>query len=363
MGQDEREGEGCRDVGTRWGVGSVGRSSETENARRRVGVWGGDEGVSRGGSYGRAHEGVKRGLGRWQGVEGCGQVGGWGAHLVAWGGKRVVRRDGVEGIIRVCRRGVGDKGLRVRELNAANMYMGIDRIVYMVGVTYVGFATPFDALGVYVRLFLSPFPENIGNQWSHRIDVTRRMLWLGTEGGRKFCEPTVPFLWAGSSSRKFLPFFWLAPPMEPRIGFPEAPVVLGGAVVSFAVRRVFIYVPQALLHVLVTLRIVKLGPASTPVSLLCLARSQAKSKELGTKSRTRRSGQKETSSDSDYEEDLEDTYEDLSTPYKRPKPTPFTTRITRFKYYRRDKLLRKIKVYEGSKDLEDHLGIFSAATE
>ncbi|GJY84319.1 hypothetical protein Tco_0497695, partial [Tanacetum coccineum] len=91
--------------------------------------------------------------------------------------------------------------------------------------------------------------------------------------------------------------------------------------------------------------------------------SQAKAKEGGTKSRTRRSGHKETSSDSEYEEDSEDTYEDLSTPYKRPKPTPFTTRITRFKYYRRAKLLRKIKVYEGSKDLEDHLGIFSAATE
>ncbi|GJU43178.1 retrotransposon protein, putative, ty1-copia subclass [Tanacetum coccineum] len=64
---------------------------------------------------------------------------------------------------------------------------------------------------------------------------------------------------------------------------------------------------------------------------------------------------KGTSSDSDREEDSEDTCEDLSTPYKRPKPTPFTIIITRFKYHRRVKLLRNIKVYEGSKDLENHL--------
>ncbi|GJX14984.1 hypothetical protein Tco_0206742 [Tanacetum coccineum] len=68
-------------------------------------------------------------------------------------------------------------------------------------------------------------------------------------------------------------------------------------------------------------------------------------------------------SDSDYEEDSEDTCEDLSTPYKRPKPTPFTTRITRFKYHQRAKLPSYIKVYEGNKDPENHLGIFSAVVE
>ncbi|GJX03641.1 hypothetical protein Tco_0189557 [Tanacetum coccineum] len=57
------------------------------------------------------------------------------------------------------------------------------------------------------------------------------------------------------------------------------------------------------------------------------SRSKAKAKEGRTKSRTR-----------------------------RPMPTPFTTRITRFKYHRRAKLPRNIKVYEGSIDLEDHLG-------
>ncbi|GJR26639.1 hypothetical protein Tco_1102871 [Tanacetum coccineum] len=93
------------------------------------------------------------------------------------------------------------------------------------------------------------------------------------------------------------------------------------------------------------------------------SRSKAKAKKGRTKSRTRRSGHKETSSDSDYEEDLKETCEELSTPYKRPKPTPFTTKITRFKYHRRAKLPRNIKVYEGSKDSEDHLGIFSTAVE
>ncbi|GJY86340.1 hypothetical protein Tco_0500366 [Tanacetum coccineum] len=65
----------------------------------------------------------------------------------------------------------------------------------------------------------------------------------------------------------------------------------------------------------------------------------------------------------EQEQDLEDTCEDLRTPYKRPNPTSFTTRITRFKYHKRAKLPRNVKVYEGSKDLEDYLSIFSAAME
>ncbi|GJX68084.1 hypothetical protein Tco_0303811 [Tanacetum coccineum] len=52
----------------------------------------------------------------------------------------------------------------------------------------------------------------------------------------------------------------------------------------------------------------------------------------------------------------EDAYEDLNSPYKRPKPTPFTQRITCFKYHRRAKLPQNIRVYEGNKDPEDHLG-------
>nr|GEU87889.1 reverse transcriptase domain-containing protein [Tanacetum cinerariifolium] len=50
--------------------------------------------------------------------------------------------------------------------------------------------------------------------------------------------------------------------------------------------------------------------------------------------------------------------------HDQPKPTPFTTRITRLKYHRRAKIPRKnIKVYKGCKDSEDHLGIFSAVAE
>ncbi|GJS59332.1 reverse transcriptase domain-containing protein [Tanacetum coccineum] len=70
-----------------------------------------------------------------------------------------------------------------------------------------------------------------------------------------------------------------------------------------------------------------------------------------------------TTSQPRSEEDSKYSCEDLSTPYKRPKPTPFTTRITRFKYYRRAKILRNIKVHEWNKDPEDHLSIFSAAAE
>ncbi|GJQ97450.1 hypothetical protein Tco_0008589 [Tanacetum coccineum] len=93
------------------------------------------------------------------------------------------------------------------------------------------------------------------------------------------------------------------------------------------------------------------------------SKSKTKNREGRTKSRIRRSGNKGKRSDSVREEDSKDTCEHLSTPYKRPKPTHFTTRITRFKYHRRAKLSRNIKVSEGSKDLEDHLGIFSAAAE
>ncbi|GKE01908.1 reverse transcriptase domain-containing protein [Tanacetum coccineum] len=93
------------------------------------------------------------------------------------------------------------------------------------------------------------------------------------------------------------------------------------------------------------------------------SKSKAKTGEGRTKFRERKFEHKGISSDSDCGEYSKDTCEDLSTPYKRPKPTPFTTRITRLKYHRRAKLPRNIKVYEGSKDLKDHLGIFSATVE
>ncbi|GJW33488.1 hypothetical protein Tco_1198320 [Tanacetum coccineum] len=75
------------------------------------------------------------------------------------------------------------------------------------------------------------------------------------------------------------------------------------------------------------------------------------------------SGHQEASSSSEYEEGSEDAYEDLNSLYKRTKSTPFTQRITRFKYHMRAKLPWNIRVYEGNKDPEDHLGILSAVAE
>ncbi|GJT83146.1 hypothetical protein Tco_1057488 [Tanacetum coccineum] len=91
--------------------------------------------------------------------------------------------------------------------------------------------------------------------------------------------------------------------------------------------------------------------------------TREKARRERSKSRRKRSGHQETSSDFEYEEGLDDACEDLNSPYKRPKPTLFTQRITHFKYHKRAKLPRNIKVYEGNKDPDDHLGIFSVAAE
>nr|GEV98754.1 reverse transcriptase domain-containing protein [Tanacetum cinerariifolium] len=93
------------------------------------------------------------------------------------------------------------------------------------------------------------------------------------------------------------------------------------------------------------------------------SRTKKKARRERPNSKRKRYGHQETSSDSEYKEGSKDTYEDLNSPYKRPKPTPFTQRITRFKYHRRAKLPRNIRVYEGNKDPKDHLSIFSAAAE
>ncbi|GJW29452.1 hypothetical protein Tco_0046327 [Tanacetum coccineum] len=91
--------------------------------------------------------------------------------------------------------------------------------------------------------------------------------------------------------------------------------------------------------------------------------TKEKTRRGRSKTRGKRSGHQETSSDSKHEKGSEDAYEDLNSPYKRPKPTPFTQRITRFKYHQRAKLPQNIRVYKGNKDPEDHLGIFPAAAE
>ncbi|GJS96884.1 hypothetical protein Tco_0803852 [Tanacetum coccineum] len=91
--------------------------------------------------------------------------------------------------------------------------------------------------------------------------------------------------------------------------------------------------------------------------------TKKKARRERSKPKGKRSERQETSSDSEREEGSEDTCEDLNSRYKRPKPIPFTQRITHFKYHMRAKLPRNIRVYERNKDPEDHLGIFSAAAE
>ncbi|GKF33457.1 hypothetical protein Tco_0106657 [Tanacetum coccineum] len=72
---------------------------------------------------------------------------------------------------------------------------------------------------------------------------------------------------------------------------------------------------------------------------------------------------RKSSLDSRYDTVFDNGLEDLSMPYRRPKPMPFTSRITRFRYHRRAKLPPNIRVYEGNKDPEDHLSKISAAAE
>ncbi|GJY91318.1 hypothetical protein Tco_0506514 [Tanacetum coccineum] len=73
------------------------------------------------------------------------------------------------------------------------------------------------------------------------------------------------------------------------------------------------------------------------------SRTKEKTRRERPKSRGKRSGHQETSRDSEYEEGSKDTYEDLNSPYKRPKLIPFTQRITCYKYHQRAKLPRNIR--------------------
>ncbi|GKF53842.1 hypothetical protein Tco_0160752 [Tanacetum coccineum] len=93
------------------------------------------------------------------------------------------------------------------------------------------------------------------------------------------------------------------------------------------------------------------------------ARSRSKSKSVKSKPQSMKVSQRKSSSNSGYDTISNNGSEDLSMPYKRPKPMPFTSRITRFRYHRRAKLPSNVRVYEGNKDPEDHLSIFFAAAE
>ncbi|GKA38004.1 reverse transcriptase domain-containing protein [Tanacetum coccineum] len=57
-----------------------------------------------------------------------------------------------------------------------------------------------------------------------------------------------------------------------------------------------------------------------------------------TKPQSARASRGKSSSDSGYDTVSDSGSEDLSMPYRRPKPMPFTSRITRFRYHRRAKL-------------------------
>ncbi|GJR19773.1 hypothetical protein Tco_0968300 [Tanacetum coccineum] len=72
---------------------------------------------------------------------------------------------------------------------------------------------------------------------------------------------------------------------------------------------------------------------------------------------------RKSSSNQGYDHRVAVGSEDLSMPYRRLKLMPFTSRITRFRYHRWAKLPPNVHVYEGNKDLEDYLSIFSAAAE
>ncbi|GJS49613.1 hypothetical protein Tco_0599734 [Tanacetum coccineum] len=92
-------------------------------------------------------------------------------------------------------------------------------------------------------------------------------------------------------------------------------------------------------------------------------RSRSKSKSVNSKPQSVRGSRRKSSSNSGYDTVSDSSSDELSMPYRRPKPMPFTSRITRFRYHQRAKLTANVRVYEGNKDPKDHLGIFTAAAE
>ncbi|GKA57357.1 hypothetical protein Tco_0756545 [Tanacetum coccineum] len=77
-------------------------------------------------------------------------------------------------------------------------------------------------------------------------------------------------------------------------------------------------------------------------------RSRSKSKSVKSKPQSVRASRRKSSSDSGYDTVSDNSSEDLSIPYRWPKPMPFTSRITRFIYHRRAKLPANIRVYKGN---------------
>nr|GEV02817.1 reverse transcriptase domain-containing protein [Tanacetum cinerariifolium] len=112
-----------------------------------------------------------------------------------------------------------------------------------------------------------------------------------------------------------------------------------------------------------------LGVTSAPAGKLKkappqrLAPSTRKIRKSVSKKKGISKSYRKSSSDSGYDTMSESGLENLNMPYRRPKPMPFTSRIIRFRYHRQAKLPPNVWVYEGNKDLEDHLSIFSATAE
>ncbi|GKA65933.1 reverse transcriptase domain-containing protein [Tanacetum coccineum] len=107
----------------------------------------------------------------------------------------------------------------------------------------------------------------------------------------------------------------------------------------------------------------KKGTSKSHRSVRSDARSRSKSKSVRSKPQSVRASRRKSSLDSGYDTVSDNGLEDLSMPYRQPKPMPFTSRITRFRYQWRAKLLLNVWLYEGNKDPEDHLSIFSAVAE
>ncbi|GJX70223.1 reverse transcriptase domain-containing protein [Tanacetum coccineum] len=111
----------------------------------------------------------------------------------------------------------------------------------------------------------------------------------------------------------------------------------------------------------------EIGGYSSDGSSRSRSRDRPRSARKHKKSVSKRKGTSKSrrKSNSDFRYDIvsDSGSEDLSMPYRRPKPMPFTSRITRFRYYRWAQLPPNARVYEGNKDPEDHLNIFSVAAE
>nr|GEU91387.1 hypothetical protein [Tanacetum cinerariifolium] len=92
----------------------------------------------------------------------------------------------------------------------------------------------------------------------------------------------------------------------------------------------------------------KKGISKSHRSVRSEARSRSKSKSVKSKPQPMRASRRKSNSDSGYDIVSDSGSEDLSMPYRRPKPIPFTSRITRLRYYRRAKLPPNVQTLSGS---------------